>query len=55
MIGHTHWLTPIAFSPAGVDCITIVATSEDTIDFAHVCFLKDELTLGLEANEARKY
>jgi len=45
------------FRLADAEGITIVATSEDSIDFAHVSFAKNELGLGLgqEIHEIREY
>jgi len=34
--------------------ISIVATSEDCIEFAHMSLTKDEFALEVETNEARK-
>jgi len=35
--------------------LSIVATSEDSVEFARMPLTKDELVLDLETNEARKY
>jgi len=45
------------FRLADTEGVTIVATSEDSIDFAHVSFTKNELGLGLgqEIHEIREY
>ena len=53
--GYTHILIPIAFRPADANELTIVATLEDSIDFAHIYLTKDELRLGREIHETRKY
>jgi len=53
--GYTRILIPIAFRPADANELTIVATLEDSIDFAHIYLTKDELRLGREIHETRKY
>jgi len=35
--------------------LSIVATSEDSVEFARMPLTKDQLVLDLETNEARKY
>jgi len=52
---HSKVLTPVPFRPADTDGLTIVATSEDPLDFAYVSLTKDELGLGQGTHEKRKY
>ena len=48
-------LTPLACRPMDVDRgLSIVATSEDSTEFAHMSLMKDELVLDVGTDEARK-
>jgi len=45
----------IAFRPIDINGgLTIMATSEDSIEFAHMSLTKDELALDVETGKARK-
>ena len=49
------WILMSLLSSADVDDLTIVVTSQDSNDFAHVYLTKDELTLGLKTDTRRYF